>query len=528
MILAVSGARPISHETIRSCSTSSRRWRSPRACRMPRGLPDRRRGAERLRHRPRSRSTPSVAITTGLRTEADARRAARRHRPRDVAHPQLRHPPDAADGRAGRHDRDARGLLLAGRCGSRRPRQPRRSSGGEQGQRQGGAAWSSSCSWSSPSCWRSSRRSWRSIIQLAVSRQREYLADASAVELTRYPQGLANALRKIDADPPSCDDANRGTAHLFIANPDQEVRTTAPTPSGPAIRRWRTASPGSRRSSNRSQGTKSPSNLHEIYTLGAYDNPRLSETTRGFPVSATGAIGFAKIMVERQEVGRTPPDMRGRQSKMEASALSFWYGPTQALHEISMTVPENSVTALIGPSGCGKSTFLRTLNRMNDLIDGVRGTRATCCSTARTSTAAASTWSTCAGAWAWCFRSRTRFPRRSSRTWSSARGSPGIRRSRPSLHEIVERCLQRAALWDEVKDRLDDSALDLSGGQQQRLCIARALATEPGSAADGRAGLRPRPGLHRPHRGPDLRAEAATTPSSSSRTTCSRRPASPT
>ena len=85
-----------------------------------------------------------------------------------------------------------------------------------------------------------------------------------------------------------------------------------------------------------------------------------------------GGVGFAKIMAERQETGRTPPDMNDQRSKVETRNLSFWYGQTQALFDVTTVIPERCVTALIGPSGCGKSTFLRTLNRMNEMIDGAK------------------------------------------------------------------------------------------------------------------------------------------------------------
>ena len=193
-------------------------------------------------------------------------------------------------------------------------------------------------------------------------------------------------------------------------------------------------------------------------------------------VRVSAAVGFAKIMVERQEVGRTP-DMRGRQSKISARDLSFWYGPTQALFQISMTVPENSVTALIGPSGCGKSTFLRTLNRMNELIDGVRHTGEVRLD-GREIYGRDIDVVGLRKRVGMVFQKSNPFPKSVFENVAFGPRVSGLRR-RAQLADIVERCLRRAALWEEVKDRLDDSALGLSGGQQQRLCIARALATEP-------------------------------------------------
>ncbi len=141
-------------------------------------------------------------------------------------------------------------------------------------------------------------------------------------------------------------------------------------------------------------------------------------------------------------------------------------------------IPEKRITAFIGPSGCGKSTLLRCFNRLNDLIDERAHRRATSGSRAPSIYDPASTSTRCASASAWCSRSRTRSPSRSTRTSPTARGSTACATG-ATLDEIVERSLRGAALWDEVKDRLHDSALGLSGGQQQRLCIARAIAVEP-------------------------------------------------
>jgi phosphate transport system ATP-binding protein len=171
-----------------------------------------------------------------------------------------------------------------------------------------------------------------------------------------------------------------------------------------------------------------------------------------------------------------PPIMKPEEPTLfELLGLSFWYGSKQALADITMTLPANKVTALIGPSGCGKSTLLRCLNRMNDLIGGVRH----------------------AGQVAYrgqdiyaqdidpvevrrrigmVFQKPNPFPK--SIHDNVAFGAK-VNGYRGNMGELVERSLRQAALWDEVKDDLKKSGLALSGGQQQRLCIARALAVQP-------------------------------------------------
>ncbi len=162
---------------------------------------------------------------------------------------------------------------------------------------------------------------------------------------------------------------------------------------------------------------------------------------------------------------------------LDVKDLNLWYGNHQALFSVNLEVPEHQITALIGPSGCGKSTFLKTLNRMNDLVEGCHiegevryngediyapGTDVT---------------------WlrkqiGMVFQNPNPFP---MSVYDNVAYGPRIHgiRNRAALDEIVERSLKDAAIWDELKDRLKTSALGLSGGQQQRLCIARALAVEP-------------------------------------------------
>jgi phosphate transport system ATP-binding protein len=189
------------------------------------------------------------------------------------------------------------------------------------------------------------------------------------------------------------------------------------------------------------------------------------------------AVGFAKIMVERQETGRTMPDANGHCIKLQSSKLCFWYGKTQALFDVTAAIPERCVTALIGPSGCGKSTFLRTLNRMNEMIDGTRHTGQVLV-TGQEIYGRDVDVVQLRKRVGMVFQKSNPFPKSVFENIAFGPRVAGIR-NRGRLAEIVERCLKQAALWDELKDRLDDSALNLSGGQQQRLCIARALATEP-------------------------------------------------
>ena len=164
-------------------------------------------------------------------------------------------------------------------------------------------------------------------------------------------------------------------------------------------------------------------------------------------------------------------------SIISVNDLCLWYGRTQALKNINMEIPEKSITALIGPSGCGKSTFLKTLDRMNDLVPDVKITGEVKYKEKNIYAPGTDVneLRRCIGM---VFQKPIPFPMSIYDNVAYGPRTHGVRK-KSELDEIVERSLQGAAIWDEVKDRLKKSALGLSGGQQQRLCIARALAVEP-------------------------------------------------
>ena len=162
---------------------------------------------------------------------------------------------------------------------------------------------------------------------------------------------------------------------------------------------------------------------------------------------------------------------------LEAKQLNLWYGPNHALHDVSIAIPEHEITAFIGPSGCGKSTFLRTLNRMNDLIPSVKITGEVDFHGKNLYDSSVDpTW--LRKRIGMVFQKANPFPMSIFDNVAYGPRTHGIR-NKQKLEEIVENSLRSAAIWDEVKDQLKKSALALSGGQQQRLCIARALAVEP-------------------------------------------------
>ena len=157
--------------------------------------------------------------------------------------------------------------------------------------------------------------------------------------------------------------------------------------------------------------------------------------------------------------------------------LNLWYGAHQALHDINLDMPEKSITALIGPSGCGKSTFLKTLDRMNDLIPGVKITGEVRYD-GQDIYAPGVDVNELRRAIGMVFQKPNPFPMSIYDNVAYGPRTHGVR-NKAKLDDLVEQSLRGAAIWDEVKDRLKKNALGLSGGQQQRLCIARALAVEP-------------------------------------------------
>lgn len=191
----------------------------------------------------------------------------------------------------------------------------------------------------------------------------------------------------------------------------------------------------------------------------------------------TATIAFAKIIMERREAEPARADVSAHGIKLQTRRLCFWYGKTQALFDVTTAIPERCVTALIGPSGCGKSTFLRMFNRMNEMIDGTRHQGEVLLADQEIYGRAIESVNLRKRV-GMVFQKSNPFPKSVFENVAFGPRVAGIK-NRGCLTDIVERCLKQAALWDELKDRLHDSAVNLSGGQQQRLCIARALATEP-------------------------------------------------
>ena len=171
------------------------------------------------------------------------------------------------------------------------------------------------------------------------------------------------------------------------------------------------------------------------------------------------------------------PDTTTTQPMIRTTDLNLWYGKTQALKNVTMDIPKNQVTALIGPSGCGKSTYLRCLNRMNDLIDSVR-VEGTVILDGQDIYARGVDVVDLRRRVGMVFQKSNPFPKSIFDNIAYGPRIHGIR-DRARLEQLVEQAAKKAAIWEEIKDRLKASGLSLSGGQQQRLCIARALAVNP-------------------------------------------------
>jgi phosphate transport system ATP-binding protein len=195
---------------------------------------------------------------------------------------------------------------------------------------------------------------------------------------------------------------------------------------------------------------------------------------------SSGATLTRPPFVASQPSGASPDNARTAPSTtlIEIEHLDFFYGTTQALHDITLKIDDHKVTAFIGPSGCGKSTLLRCLNRMNDLIDGTRVARGTIKIHNVDIYERDVDVIELRKRVGMVFQKSNPFPKSIYENITYGLRLQG-KSDRTRLDEIVEKSLRGAALWDEVKDRLHTSGLGLSGGQQQRLCIARAIAVEP-------------------------------------------------
>jgi phosphate transport system ATP-binding protein len=169
------------------------------------------------------------------------------------------------------------------------------------------------------------------------------------------------------------------------------------------------------------------------------------------------------------------PSIEAARTKLQAVSLNFFYGSFQALHDISLELPEKRITAMIGPSGCGKSTFLRTLNRINETIKSARYEGQVLLDGQDVLSMDVTSLRRRVGM---VFQRPNPFPKSIYDNIAYGVKVNGLAKNR-KMDEVVEESLRRAALWDEVKDKLHQSAYGLSGGQQQRLCIARALAVDP-------------------------------------------------
>ena len=195
------------------------------------------------------------------------------------------------------------------------------------------------------------------------------------------------------------------------------------------------------------------------------------------PVASSSNFKLKTLHVDSPTNTPADPVEQPSSAVFEIENVSAWYGPKQVLHSINIAIPEKQVTAFIGPSGCGKSTLLRCLNRMNDLVDVFRLEGQILLSGDDVNDPAIDV-TTLRKRVGMVFQKSNPFPKSIYENVAYGMRLQGMK-SGPDLDGIVERSLSGAALWEEVKDRLDESAFGLSGGQQQRLCIARAIAVSP-------------------------------------------------
>jgi phosphate transport system ATP-binding protein len=209
--------------------------------------------------------------------------------------------------------------------------------------------------------------------------------------------------------------------------------------------------------------------LHRIYTCETSEKRR-ARSLHGVGI-ATVAPAVAPVVPRREPSPDGPV-------KIAVDHLNFYYGRKRALEDISVQLRANVVSAFIGPSGCGKSTFLRTLNRMNDLIPGTRVEGSVRIDGVNVYDASLDVVGLRRRV-GMVFQKSNPFPKSIFENVAYGLRINGLTKTRAELHERIEESLRSAALWDEVKDRLHEPALALSGGQQQRLCIARALAVRP-------------------------------------------------
>jgi phosphate transport system ATP-binding protein len=216
---------------------------------------------------------------------------------------------------------------------------------------------------------------------------------------------------------------------------------------------------------------------------GAFYTQLTSPTSPGHGTAVWWSQGMTLVQTSPPPVPasiREQPDASGvhQPVAIEVERLNFYYGTTRALEDISLRIPTHLVTAFIGPSGCGKSTFLRTLNRMNDIIANTR-VEGTVRIEGRDIYAPGTDVVALRRRVGMVFQKSNPFPKSIFENVAYGVRINGLVTGRTELAGRVEESLRAAAIWDEVKDRLHDSALALSGGQQQRLCIARALAVKP-------------------------------------------------